>query len=187
MKPARVYGRGLACGAAGEEDAMPVLKIAALAALLVVAPPALAQESTGPASIPTADSAGLSFRLVDESADPASHSQETQVTFKDQVLWLEVETPITARMVASARPYLDGPDKRPTVGFQLTPEGAERFAALTRANVGRRIAILVGGRVVSAPRIQTEMSGGQGAISGDLTRRQASLLAMQINDAAGAH
>jgi preprotein translocase subunit SecD len=147
----------------------------------------MAQEAPSTAPPVTADASGLSFRLVDESADPAAHAGETQVTFRDKVLWLEVEAPITGRMVASARPYLDGPDKRPTVAFQLTAEGAERFAALTKANIGRRIAILVGGRVVSAPRIQTEMSDGSGAISGEMTRRQASLLAMQINDAAEAH
>ena len=180
---------------------MPGERLAAAAALLLMATSAHAQDlpatvpapssapASGPSSAPApaADASGLSFRLVDEAADPAAHAGETQVSFRDQVLWLEIETPITGRMVASARPYLDGPEKRPTVAFQLTPEGAARFAALTKANIGRRVAIMVGGRVVSAPRIQTEMSDGSGAISGEMTRRQASQLAMQINDAAGAH
>lgn len=155
----------------------------AVALLLVAAPPAFAQEATPPS--PGAAGPGLSFRMVDDSADAAAHAGEVQAGFKEQMLWLEAEAPITGKMIASARPFLDGPDHRPTVAFQLTPEGAARFAALTKANVGRRIAILVDGRVVAAPRIQTEMADGVGAISGDFSRRDASVLAMQINDAAG--
>ena len=156
--------------------------LAATALLLAVSTQAWAQEPPAPA--PGADGPGLSFRLVDDAPDPAAHAGEIQASFKDQVIWLEPEAPITGRMVASARPFLDGPEHRPSVAFQLTAEGATRFSTLTRANLGRRIAILVNGRVVAAPRIQTEMSDGSGAISGELTRRQASLLAMQINDAA---
>ena len=164
---------------------MPIPRAGALAALLLVAgAPVLAQETAPPS--PAVAGPGLSFRMVDDSADPSTHASEAQAGFKDQVLWLEAETPITGKMVASARPFLDGPGRRPTVAFQLTPAGAARFAALTKANVGRRIAILVDGRVVAAPRIQTEMVDGQGAISRDFSRRDASVLAMQINDAASA-
>ena len=163
---------------------MPCLRVVAAAALLLAATPAFAQESSPP--FPGAADAGLSFRMIDDSTDPAAHAGEAQASFKDQVLWLEAEVPLTGKMVASARPYLEGPDHRPTVAFQLTPEGAQRFAALTKANVGRRIAIIVSGRVVAAPRIQTEMPDGVGAISGDFSRREASLLAIQINDAASA-
>ncbi len=163
---------------------MPTPRAAlAVALLLVAATPAFAQETT--TQPPAAAGQGLSFRMVDDSTDVAAHAGEAQAGFRDQVLWLEAEVPITGKMVASARPFLDGPDRHPTVAFQLTPEGAARFAALTKANVGRRIAILVDGRVVAAPRIQTEMADGQGAISGDFSRREASVLAMQINDAAG--
>ena len=162
---------------------MPNLRAVIAAALLLAATSALAQETSPPS--PGAAEPGLSFRIVDDSADAAAHAGEAQAGFKDQTLWLESEAPITGRMVASARPFFDGPDRRPTVAFQLTPEGAARFAALTKANVGRRIAILVDGRVVAAPRIQTEMADGVGAISGDFSRHDASVLAMQINGAAG--
>ncbi len=158
--------------------------LAATALLLAVSTQVRAQEPPALAPATSADSPGLSFRLVDDAPDPAAHAGEIQASFKDQLIWLEADAPITGRMVASARPFLDGAERRPSVAFQLTAEGATRFSALTRANLGRRIAILVNGRVVAAPRIQTEMSDGSGAISGDLTRRQASLLAMQINDAA---
>ena len=161
---------------------MPNLSAAIAVALLLVATPALSQDTPPP---PAAGGSGLSFRMVDESADAGQHPGEAQAGFKDQTFWLESEAPITGRMVASARPFFDGPDRRPTVAFQLTPEGAARFAALTKANVGRRVAILVDGRVVAAPRIQTEMADGVGAISGDFSRHEASVLAMQINDAAG--
>src|SRR4051812_8281987 len=134
---------------------MPAPSAAAAAMLFLIATPVLAQEAPGPTPAPVSavEEAGLSFRLVDETSDAAAHAGETQIAFKDQVLWLEAETPITGRMVAAARPFFDGPDRRPAVAFQLTALGAARLAMLTRSHIGRRIAILVGGKVVSAPRI----------------------------------
>ncbi|MEZ4308098.1 MAG: hypothetical protein R3F14_08645 [Polyangiaceae bacterium] len=46
------------------------------------------------------------------------------------------------------------------VRVQLTPEGGERFQRATAANIQRRLAIVVRGRVLSAPVIQSEIGGG---------------------------
>lgn len=45
--------------------------------------------------------------------------------------------------------------------LELTAEGAERLAAGTRAALKRRIAVVVDGKVVSAPAVQTEIAGGR--------------------------
>ena len=58
---------------------------------------------------------------------------------------------------------------RPRVSMTMNSEGAREWAALTKANVGKAIAIVLDGVVYSAPRVDREISGGQSAISGNFT------------------
>ena len=68
----------------------------------------------------------------------------------------------------------------PLVGFELDREGARRFADLTRANIGRMLAIVLDGQVISAPVIQGAIPGGSGQISGAFTVAEASDLALLL-------
>jgi SecD/SecF fusion protein len=54
----------------------------------------------------------------------------------------------------------------PVVNFRFDPVGATRFGTLTGQNVGRPLAIVLDGRVISAPNIKTAITGGQGYIDG---------------------
>jgi len=78
------------------------------------------------------------------------------------------EAVLDGSFLADARP---GQDQfgRPVVEFSLTLEGADIFADITRNNVGRRLAIVLDGKVRSAPVIQTEILGGRGQITGRFT------------------
>jgi len=67
------------------------------------------------------------------------------------------------------------------VDFTLTPNGKKQFAKITRENIGRRLAIMVDGNIVSAPVIRSEISGGQGQISGNFTEEEAKNLAVKIS------
>ena len=57
----------------------------------------------------------------------------------------------------------------PVVDFRLTEEAAHRFAEITRDNIGRAMAIVIDGKVVSAPVIQSEIGGGVGVITGSFS------------------
>lgn len=70
---------------------------------------------------------------------------------------------------------------QPVVNIEFSDIGAKQFAAITRDNVGRRLAINVDGKLISAPRIAAEISGGRAEITGRFTERQAQGLAMQLN------
>ena len=58
---------------------------------------------------------------------------------------------------------------RPVVSMSMNSDGARRWASLTKANVGRAIAIVLDGAVYSAPRVNGEISGGNSEISGNFT------------------
>jgi SecD/SecF fusion protein len=66
---------------------------------------------------------------------------------------------------------------QPIVTFRLDSVGAKRFAEITRAHVGEPFAIVLDGKVLSAPVIREPIVGGAGEISGDFTAEEASSLA----------
>ena len=68
----------------------------------------------------------------------------------------------------------------PVVRFQLDAEGGERFAEITKQNVGRALAIVLDERVISAPVIQGVIPGGSGEIRGAFTVAEASDLALLL-------
>ena len=57
----------------------------------------------------------------------------------------------------------------PVVSMSMNSDGARRWASLTKANVGRAIAIVLDGAVYSAPRVNGEITGGNSEISGNFT------------------
>jgi preprotein translocase subunit SecD len=61
--------------------------------------------------------------------------------------------------------------------FNLTPESAEAFRKITRENIGRQLAIVMDGVLLSAPIIRDEIPGGAGVISGNFERLSAVQLA----------
>jgi preprotein translocase subunit SecD len=70
---------------------------------------------------------------------------------------------------------------QPIVNLEFTQAGARQFAAVTRDNVGKRLAIVIDGKLYSAPRIATEISGGAAEIAGAFTPQQAHDLAARLN------
>jgi len=70
------------------------------------------------------------------------------------------------------------------VDFSLTPDGTKRFAEITGQNPGRRLAILIDGQLITAPTIQSPITGGKGQITGNFTKQEAKDLAAKLNQAA---
>jgi len=66
------------------------------------------------------------------------------------------------------------------VHFAFDNAGAKRFAEITRANVGKPFAIVLDGKVISAPVIQEPITGGQGQISGNFTVQSANELSVLL-------
>jgi preprotein translocase subunit SecD len=93
--------------------------------------------------------------------------------------WLRREGGMSGPFVADAR-VIAAPDGQPAVEFTLTPEGRDRFAELTRANVGRRVAVVVNGAVVASSVIGGEMADGRAMLSGNYTEAQARSLADEL-------
>ena len=77
--------------------------------------------------------------------------------------------PLEGDVVTDARDEFSSVTGRPTVNMTMNSDGARRWASLTKANVGRAIAIVLDGVVYSAPRVSGEITGGSSEISGNFT------------------
>jgi len=89
--------------------------------------------------------------------------------------------------VASAQMRLDLDAARPGapgVSFNLTSRGGAQFGDITGANVGRRLAIVLDGRIQSAPNIQERIPRGQGSITGTFTEEEAQNLSIVLRSGA---
>lgn len=72
----------------------------------------------------------------------------------------------------------------PVVQIQFDEKGGQMFQELTKRNVGKQIAIFVGGELVSAPNVQGEISGGTAIITGSKDFAEAQQLAQDLNTGA---
>ena len=96
-------------------------------------------------------------------------------------------TGLTGRYLASARLEFMGQSQQgglanePIVSIRFTDEGGELFEEITRANVGEQLAIFLDGELVSSPRINEAIMGGQAIISGGFTPDEARALAENLN------
>ncbi len=77
--------------------------------------------------------------------------------------------PIEGDVVTDAKDQFNTLTGSPEVSMTMNTDGARRWAALTKANVGKAIAIVLDGTVYSAPRVNGEIDGGQSSISGNFT------------------
>jgi len=72
----------------------------------------------------------------------------------------------------------------PQVALQFDSEGTKLFADLTKKNLQKTIAIYLDGQIVSAPRVQAEITNGQAVITGNFTVDEAKLLVRNLNEGA---
>ena len=82
--------------------------------------------------------------------------------------------------VADAQASFDQVTNQPIISFRLNEVGARKFGQYTTENVGRPFAIVVGGRVISAPVTRTPILAGQGQIAGNFTIADVQELAAKL-------
>jgi len=123
---------------------------------------------------PTADTEEMT--ILGSPTDVTSTTSERLNVQKDVLL--------DHTAVASATIQRQNPSRAPVIEVVFTEKGRKLFADITRQNVGKRLAMVVDGRLLFAPRVEAEVPGGRAFIYGAFSVRQASELAAKLNDAA---
>lgn len=94
------------------------------------------------------------------------------------------DTALDGKHFRNASVTLDPTTNIPVVQIVFDDEGGKIFQELTGRNIGKRIAIFVGGELVSAPTVQNEISGGTAVITGSQNIEEARTLAQDLNTGA---
>ncbi|MBP2227292.1 preprotein translocase subunit SecD [Azospirillum agricola] len=132
--------------------------------------------------------AKMTFRLVDTNADPSTgrappgseilpsaEGERFQTTY---VIRKKVE--VDGATLKNASASTNSQTGEWVVNFEFNSAGANRFAEITKANVGRPFAIVLDNKVISAPVIREPITGGRGQISGNFSAATANDLAVLL-------
>jgi len=130
--------------------------------------------------------AKLTFQLVDTSISPSEALDRGRApsgsvllpSDRDdgQFFVVEKRVMVSGELLETAQASFDQ-NNRPSVSFTLNATGAKRFGRVTGANIGRPFAIILDGKVVSAPTIQSQIFGS-GQITGAFTVAETNELAL---------
>ncbi len=138
------------------------------------------------------ETAKLTFQMLDETN--TLQDIGTHVPPEDELL--PSETPsetqgvlVRRRVIVSGADLTDArmtydQNGRPAVSLRFNGRGGDAFGAMTTANVGHRFAIVLDGKVISDPNIESAIPGGTGQISGNFTEEGASNLALLLRSGA---
>ena len=125
--------------------------------------------------------AQLDFRMVADSGAAAGDIEMLpQVEEGAGQLPIEKRVIVQGEDLIDAQPGFDSRSSEPIVNFKFNIRGAQRFGQVTSESVGRSLAIVLDRKVISAPRIQSPITGGQGQISGRFTVEAANNLAILL-------
>ncbi len=86
--------------------------------------------------------------------------------------------------LVDAKPRMDTQNNETIVSFTLDRLGAKKFGRATTENVGKQLAIILDGKIISAPSIREPIVGGSGQISGNFTFQSATDLALLLRSGA---
>jgi len=133
--------------------------------------------------------AKLTFQMVDDQVS-ADDLAANRIPPDDQVLPDESRqnTPtvvkrravVTGEMLTDASQGFDSQSGQPIVNFRFNGQGTQKFGQTTSQNIGKRFAIVLDGKIISAPSINTAITGGTGYIIGSFTPETANELAVLL-------
>jgi protein-export membrane protein SecD len=116
----------------------------------------------------------LDFRVLKSGVDTTSSS--TRLSLTDYL-----PTNLTGRYLNRANLVFDPTSHRPLVELLFNDEGSKLFAEITKANIGKQVAIFLDGQPISQPTVNEEITGGKAVISGSFSIEEARLLVGRLN------
>ena len=128
--------------------------------------------------------ANLTFRFVTQTEEESFGTEK--LVYQDG----SGEEIVSKRIILSgdnlidAQPRMDTQVNETVVTFNLDRVGSKKFAKATSTGVGKNLAIVLDGKIISAPNIREPIIGGSGQITGDFTFQTATDLALLLRSGA---
>ena len=125
--------------------------------------------------------AKLNFRLV---SDNDEFGVDKLISETGEELNVSKRIVMSGENLIEAQPNFNSQSNQPTVSFSLDRLGAQKFGRATTDYVGKRLAIVLDGKIISAPSINEPITGGSGIISGNFSFQEATDLALLLRSGA---
>ena len=125
--------------------------------------------------------AQLNFRLV---TDNNEFGTDELISENGEKLNVSKRIIMSGENLIDAQPNINNQNNEPTVSFTLDRLGSQKFGRATTDNVGKRLAIVLDGEIVSAPNINEPITSGNGMISGNFTFQEATDLSLLLRSGA---
>lgn len=124
--------------------------------------------------------AKLEFRLVGQPGENPADVEMLDQTDGGGKLPVEKRVMVEGDDLTDAQPGISSQTQQPVINFKFNIRGGQKFGQVTSENIGRPFAIVLDGKVISAPVIRSAILGGSGEISGNYTLESANNLAVLL-------
>ena len=104
-----------------------------------------------------------------------------QLEFKEYKGNKFVDTGLGGTDLSHAQVTFDQTTNAPQISLQFNSAGSKKFANITEQNIGKPLAIYLDNQLISAPKVDQQITGGNAVITGQFTYSQANNLAIQLN------
>ena len=128
--------------------------------------------------------ANLTFRFVTQNEEESFGTEKISFQYGTDDAIVSKRIILSGDNLVDAQPRMDNQSNQTVVSFSLDRVGAKKFAKATSSGVGKRLAIILDGKIISAPNIVEPIIGGSGQITGDFTFQSATDLALLLRSGA---
>jgi len=128
--------------------------------------------------------ANLTFRFVTNENDDSFGSEKLEYLDNDEVSNVSKRIILSGDNLLDAQPRMNSETNETVVSFTLDRVGAKRFGKATSTGIGKQLAIVLDGKIISAPVIRDTIASGSGQISGGFTFQSATDLALLLRSGA---
>jgi len=128
--------------------------------------------------------ANLTFRFVTQNQTESFGTEKLSFQDSSEDAIVSKRIILSGDNLIDAQPRMDNQSNQTVVSFTLDRVGAKKFAKATSNGVGKRLAIILDDKIISAPNIVEPIIGGSGQITGDFTFQSATDLALLLRSGA---
>ena len=128
--------------------------------------------------------ANLTFRFVTNNAKDSFGAEKLKFENDQEEAVVSKRIILSGDNLLDAQPRMDSQTNETVVSFTLDRVGAKRFGKATSTGIGKQLAIVLDGKIISAPVIRDTIASGSGQISGGFTFQSATDLALLLRSGA---
>ena len=128
--------------------------------------------------------ANLTFRFVTKNTEDSFGAEKLRYEDNTEEEIVSKRIILSGDNLLDAQPRMDSETNETVVTFTLDRVGAKRFGRATSNGIGKQLAIVLDGKIISAPVIRDTIASGSGQISGGFTFQSATDLALLLRSGA---